>query len=278
MDHINRLAVHQDSGAATIDWNDSLAKGLLHFFPLNENVGTKVVDTCGRCKTSATWTGTVNRGGSKWGRTLNFPSNGSTNSINTNYSVKLPLNAITVSVWLRPNFAPAHWSFPVTALNDAATTSDQFALSYSDNVTGAPKFGVSASGGAHFSTSDSSVLMIENAWNHVVGLFDGANVTVYVNGQQGATAAAVTTVNNTQPTQSLRFGDNGLANAWHAGGIANVAIWNRALKLTEIRRLYGDPLAPLYNPGRIDIAAMVINSPPAFLETPPARRLEIIPY
>jgi len=151
---------------------------------------------------------------------------------------------------MRPNFSPAHWTFPITA-NGGGTSSDQFAISYSDNVTGAPKFEISDSSGTSFGTTDGSTAMVEQTWNNVVGVFDGATVSVWLNGVQGASAAAVTTVNNSQPTQPLIIGDNSISNAWHAGGMAHLGIWNRALKESEIKRLYIDPLAPLWLPGRV---------------------------
>lgn len=248
MNRTTRLYVSHDPGGAWINWGDSLTKSLLHWFPLNEPGSSRLItDLCGRAKTAPTWTGTITNTGGKFGRAMLLPA--TSTSINTNYSIQLPVNALTVSCWLRPSFAPAHWTFPLTA-NGGGTASDQFAISYSDNVTGAPKFEISNSAGTSFGTSDGSTAMVENTWNNVVGVFDGATVTVYLNGTQGAQAAAVATINNSQPTQRLIFGDNSVGTAWHAGGMAHVGIWNRALNAAEVRRLYSEPLAPLYMPGR----------------------------
>jgi len=240
-----KLSVVADGGAIGINWADSLTAGLLHWFPLNENVGTKVIDVCGRCKTAATWTGAIVRTGSKFGRALEFPN--SATNIDTGYSVKLPTNALTVSCWVRPSFAPAHWAFAVSAVN-GGSVNDQFDISHSDNVTGGFKFGISNSSGSGFLSPDAAAV-VENTWNHIVGVFDGATVGIYVNSVSGGSNAAVTTINNTNPV-TLQFGDNHLANAYYAGGLTQVGIWNRALKPEEIRRLYIEPLAPLYLPGR----------------------------
>jgi concanavalin A-like lectin/glucanase superfamily protein len=243
-----KLQVAVDPGAVSINWADSLTASLLHWFPLNEQAGTKLVDVCGRATAANIWTGTINRTGSEFGRALEFANNAASNAIDTGYAVKLPLNALTVAAWVRPQIISGHWTFPVCAWSVTGANS-QFALTFGDNVDGAPKFAVVNASGTSFITGDGTPVMVSGLWYHLLGVFDGATAAIYLNGTLSASVAAVTTINNATQT-TLTLGDNSLANAFYAGGLAHVGIWNRALKFEEIRRLYSDPLAPLWLPGQ----------------------------
>ena len=75
-------------------------------------------------------------------------------------------------------------------------------------------------------------------WQHVVGVYDGANARLYVNGTQVATAAVSGFVANS--SQPLRFGATGRSGTinYFNGDLDEVAIFNRALSAAEISSRY----------------------------------------
>lgn len=88
-----------------------------------------------------------------------------------------------------------------------------------------------------------------DTWTHVVGVINNGNIELYING-------AVENQNplqNTLVTSALNFSNgrvtignarlyNGsyIANRWFRGKIDEVAIWSRALSLSEISALYNN--------------------------------------
>jgi hypothetical protein len=74
-----------------------------------------------------------------------------------------------------------------------------------------------------------------NTWFHMVGVYDGTNASMYINGRlvSGPTAKTWNTVsNNAQLGRQVNTGEY-----WN-GNIAQVSIYNRALSAAEIRQLF----------------------------------------
>jgi hypothetical protein len=82
------------------------------------------------------------------------------------------------------------------------------------------------------------------AWYHAVGTFDGATLTLYLNGQFDASAAFAftpdTSTNAVQIGRYLNGVDSGAVN-YFAGLMDLQRIWNRALYAYEVRQLFERP-------------------------------------
>jgi hypothetical protein len=76
-----------------------------------------------------------------------------------------------------------------------------------------------------------------NVWQHICGVYDGANATLYVNGQlvAGPTSAAGFAPNQLQP---LRLGATTLPNRTYDGWLDEVAVYSRALPAGTIAAHY----------------------------------------
>tara|TARA_B100002051_G_C16745113_1_gene647044 strand:+ start:7556 stop:9874 length:2319 start_codon:yes stop_codon:yes gene_type:complete len=73
-------------------------------------------------------------------------------------------------------------------------------------------------------------------WTHVVGVYDGSEIRVYVNGVEGSTAASVGTISANTGDTSI-----GKLTSWTRyvdGMLDDVRVYNRALSEAEIQRLY----------------------------------------
>jgi hypothetical protein len=103
---------------------------------------------------------------------------------------------------------------------------------------GKAQFGFNDSGGVgHNATSAASVN--DNAWHHLAGTYDGTTVRVYVDGVQAGSVAASAAVYYPGGSNGVAIGRDGNADAAYlAGTIDEVAVYDRALTATEVKRHY----------------------------------------
>src|SRR3989344_9519590 len=79
---------------------------------------------------------------------------------------------------------------------------------------------------------------MHNRWNLVMGTYDGANMTIYVNGVQQGTQCAFTG-NITSNSDGFAIGARGVGgSSYFTGPIDDVRIYNRALSAGEVADLY----------------------------------------
>jgi len=138
------------------------------------------------------------------------------------------------------NFSVSAWVYP-TALRDDEqplfihkTTSDtlNFGLSIQpDSMT--PQFLIHNFSGDVTLAAEADLLM--NAWNHVVGTFDGQNMTIYVNGSpQGSQAIS----SRWQAPGPFRIGGNAPGTVPFSGQLDEVSLYNQALSLSEVAAIF----------------------------------------
>jgi predicted transcriptional regulator len=82
----------------------------------------------------------------------------------------------------------------------------------------------------------STTVFTTGVWYHVVGTFDGANMTIYVNGSQEATQ--VMTNQPTTYTATTYIGDYNAGGYPSSSNISSVRLYNRPLSAAEIRQNY----------------------------------------
>ncbi len=88
--------------------------------------------------------------------------------------------------------------------------------------------------------TDYAATVIDGQWHQVGFVYDGALVSVYIDGRVGSTTAALTgdLYNTTYP---LRIGGLTYYDAGFTGSLESLCLWNRALSPSEIQSLYADP-------------------------------------
>jgi|LakMenEpi03Aug12_release.lakeMendotaPanAssembly.Ray.scaffolds.fasta_scaffold72467_4 hypothetical protein len=87
-----------------------------------------------------------------------------------------------------------------------------------------------------YSVIYSTTVFTTGVWYHVVGTFDGANMTIYVNGSQEATQ--VMTNQPTTYTATTYIGDYNAGGYPSSSNISSVRLYNRPLSAAEIRQNY----------------------------------------
>ena len=82
----------------------------------------------------------------------------------------------------------------------------------------------------------SSTIISPNNWYFIVGTWDGATIRIYINNVSDTSEARTTPIGY-ETTSSLKFGSHSFPYDY-TGVLDEVAIWNRALTISEISTLY----------------------------------------
>ena len=81
-------------------------------------------------------------------------------------------------------------------------------------------------------------LTLDTDWHHFVGVYDGTNASIYVDGALGATTTVAVPA-SLSATAGNNFQIGTLDGAWlTSGNIDEVAIWNVALDVNDIEDIY----------------------------------------
>ncbi|MFA6554526.1 MAG: LamG domain-containing protein [Candidatus Paceibacterota bacterium] len=141
------------------------------------------------------------------------------------FSANAPM---TISVWFKPNSASTGGStlnvvfFPGQTYSGAGIGQINTQLVFH---IGSEDFG----GGNTFTG------IVANTWYHAVGVFDGSNQSLYVNGISAGTVS----LKNLNSFSSLNIGRSSSASfRYFPGSIDDVRIYNRALSAQEVFQLY----------------------------------------
>lgn len=153
------------------------------------------------------------------------------------FGPSLPTTTITVAAWIVPSNLSR--GDIVTKWNTGSNaTSDAFNLLRGVS-SGKAQFYVS-NGTLYTSGAGATTLTAGLLW-HVVGTYDGASCSVYVNGVLDATSSVGAGRMNPASTHPIWLGNNGGFDGAHSGLILDARIWSRALSAGEIWREYSDP-------------------------------------
>jgi uncharacterized membrane protein len=144
--------------------------------------------------------------------------------------------ALSVEVWIKPADLQVDWAKVLAkAFNDGTKGSYYLQVTDSDklefcvaNTTSGPLNNCVA--------SDNNITV--DVWTHIVGVYNGQNLTMYVNGTLQSAASALTgSVNNS--VYNLTIGrQSDIDDAFFNGSIDEVRIYSRALSADEIRAHY----------------------------------------
>lgn len=149
------------------------------------------------------------------------------------------MNALTVSVWVNLAKIPAPGKSYVLVGKDANSSQASYRLAI--NASGGGHFVVNTGGNWYGAGTKAEFTgLVPGVWYHIVGVYDGTNVKVYINGSlQGTGSQPISgaIVNGTSP---LRLGFSAASSTDIQvlnGRMDEVRIYNRALSVTEINEL-----------------------------------------
>jgi len=195
------------------------------YWRLNETSGTSAVKTTGAANNGTYTNVTLGVAGLLAGAGNTAASFSGTNSrvqIASNAAVS-PTARISVEAWIKPTALPAN-----NAFNSIVSKAESYSLQFNGPrleftiIQGGARRGLQAPVGA----------IAVGGTYHVVGVYDGANQSLYVNGTQVATVAltgAITANNN-----ALYIGSWNGSSEFFRGTIDEVAVYSTALTETQV--------------------------------------------
>jgi hypothetical protein len=204
--------------------------GLVAAYNFDEGAGTVLHDLSGNGNdgtvSNAAW---VSSG--KFGGALSF--NGTNAWVTVADAPSLDLaGGMTLEAWVSPTqlTSPGGWSAALGKEHQNSSNDVAYAL-YAATGPGAPPGVHALVGGSDYGAGDSAAVPL-GAWTFLAGTYDGATLTLYVNGSPvGSTAVPGSILATADP---LRIGGDWSAEMF-TGLIDNVRLYNRALSATDIQ-------------------------------------------
>ncbi len=138
-------------------------------------------------------------------------------------------------------FTVEAWTSPVSSAADGnylAAKADQFFLQHYTTYNKI-RFGAKVNGTWTYATTVGSVVPIDSR-SHVVGVYDGGTLSVYINGTLNTSAAASGSINASAGTLFIGAGTVGTGGL--DGYVGPCSLWNRPLGAQEVTELYFFPL------------------------------------
>lgn len=211
-----------------INWGRPVTDGLVAAYFMNEGSGNKAFDLSGNGNhgtiTNALWVP------GKFGPVLSFDGSGDYVDVGRPPHT----NRITVSAWVTTNTASP--SADTIAGRDD-DTNRAWSMYMLNNTT--LRFFIFI--GNTVKIKDHTITLATNTWYHLVGVYDGANVRIYVNGVDvGTPTAATGNIDNDPVNTQIGCDLNTVHISW-SGLIDLPMIFNRGLSPSEIAKLYREP-------------------------------------
>jgi hypothetical protein len=202
---------------------------------IDETGGTTAYDISGKNNNGTLMNGTVNGVEGISGRAAYFDG--------VNDYIELPdspnidgMAALTVSTWVNMSQLPAQGTYYQPVSKDAGSQAYRFDI----DSSGKPQFVVHTENNAWYSNgtiAQSDEAISTNAWHHIVGTYNGSNVSIYVDGVLKKTNSTAISGNIFDATSVLRIG-RGSSGGYFKGNIDKTQIFKKALSPLEIYRLY----------------------------------------
>lgn len=141
-------------------------------------------------------------------------------------NIDSPDSGLTLSAWINPTAYPSERSTIIQGISPAS----YYLSLYNNGAINTYWYGTNPAGYHSSSAGDVSL----NVWTHVVGMWNGSQAKIYVNGDNKKTISVPGL--GTTPA-SFNIGAESISRQF-VGQISNVLIYNRALSDDEVKMLY----------------------------------------
>jgi len=231
-----RVGTGPSGGACPQDPGSCMTQGLVGYWNMDEGSGGTVYDSSNYANNGSTSGGPTWTKG-KLGGALSFDGTDDDVNAGSGASLNLTGNQMTLAAWVKPETMTGGLlvrSFITKGTYD-------YALQVNRDLSG---LNFSVKVGTSYNATYSTTLT-SGQWYHIVGVYDGANVLIYVNGSK-TTGSAVTGNMDDSSAQNLWMGrDGGVGGSRYVQSLIDeVRVYNRALSAEEVRYHYnrGGPI------------------------------------
>ncbi len=142
-----------------------------------------------------------------------------------------PSNSLTMEAWVKAASSPGAFKYILSHLDSSRSGVAAYAL-YSGSGGGLTAY-IKIQGSEVYTPSIDPAEIWNNEWHHIVGTYDGANILIFMDGEQKGASTPVSG-NIVYSTDDIYVGEYGSGGYTFTGAIALVSLFNRALTATEI--------------------------------------------
>ncbi|HET9656234.1 MAG TPA: LamG domain-containing protein [Kineosporiaceae bacterium] len=161
--------------------------------------------------------------------------NGSNQYVTVPVGAWMNVTNLTVEAWVKPT-SLSHILIIASDDSELGGSNRRFQLRIL--TTGGVDGGIYYSGNNQLYASSAAGVVVVGGTYHVVMAYDGANLTIWVNGVQVAQAAGVVTMNTTTVSQDMFIGQVPISAYDFIGSIEKTALYDHALTLSRVGAHY----------------------------------------
>lgn len=209
-----------------------ITTGLIGWWKFDDGSGTSVLDSSGKGSVgdltghAPTWTSGLRQGA------LSF--NGTSQYVDLGNPVILePTTSLSVSAWVYRTGALVSFSGIVSCQKNASNEGGYILAGIATNSV---RFYIDKAGNGNWSFAQTDSALPLNQWTHLLGVWDGATVLLYVNGVLQATTGVAGSIGYAAVSQNAYIGRYATDN--FPGLIDDVRVYNRALTAQDVYMLY----------------------------------------
>jgi hypothetical protein len=171
------------------------------------------------------------------GQVLGLDGTGDYVEVPNSPSLNLTGNKVSMAAWVNLNSVATVQMIVCKVFSNTTHATPYFSYGLHTLANGQPRVWISRTGGAAYQPGATGMFKV-GTWHHVAGVYDGAQLKLYLDGALAATSNV--TGNLIGYDTVLRMGANGVLTELLNGKLDDVRIYNRALSELEIRYLVGD--------------------------------------
>ncbi|EKE19944.1 MAG: hypothetical protein ACD_8C00080G0006 [uncultured bacterium] len=235
------LEVSNVTGQDLSNYQILIDEGGIGYWNLDETSGSGAGDISGNSNNGLDVGGSVITDG-RYNKSRNFDGIDDYISIPASSSLDLPsYNAVTMSAWINVDAIDPLLGQQIIAKGTAGVNGYGLKI---NAATGMMNIG--HHGGSNFS---GTIPITPGVWHHVVGVINGADTRMYVDGQLDSATGTVNVINSAGIAEKIGASVNsgGTPQSFFNGQIDEVRVYNRALSGAEVQKLMDNNRSPLFD-------------------------------
>ena len=165
------------------------------------------------------------------------------------YNIPQRINQVSLSIWINRRTAQ-NSSAGIFGIRNSAWVAPSYGLCYDIAFSGTTRkidfriseFGDGSAGGVFYKLVQSTIDILDDIWYHIVGVADGTNVYIYINGvlqDDQKTYDGTLKAPTSDLTMSCQYvGSNGVGQSPFNGKLSNASIFNYGLNQSQVTEIY----------------------------------------